>query len=111
MKFNRISSAFHVLWRVIVALIVGPIFMFIEFRIAVIVSWKWLFVAVTSPAIMVQNWLVGLGALTPQTSGHMPDFSFVIWFNLAMNIVVVLILLFCYPNLLPRFFTRRREQI
>lgn len=109
-KFYRTSVAFHALWRVIAALIAGPILMLIEFRIAVIAPWRWLFVAVTSPAIIVQRWLVELGAVKPQTGGHMPDFGFVIGFNLVVNILVVLILLFCYPNLSARFFTPRKEQ-
>jgi hypothetical protein len=82
--------------------------MMIEFWIAFLLGWKWLLYVVIYPAHAIQSWLEQHGVLAPQTGGHMPNFSFVFGFNSVVNVVVLLILLFCYPNLLSGFFTPRR---
>jgi hypothetical protein len=109
-RVDRTSEAFHILGRVIAALIVGPILTMIEFWVAVFLRWKWLLLAVMGPAAAVQRWLEKYCASSAQSGGHMPDFSFVVEFNAVINIGAVLILLFYYPNLLSGFFTPRREQ-
>jgi hypothetical protein len=104
------KGALNLLARLLAAVVLSWPILMLEFWITVVTRWSWLAYIFITPGFAIRDALVRLRLMAPQTStGHMPDFGPAIAFDFALNLAVVLVLLYVFPGFLNSFFPKREK--
>jgi hypothetical protein len=107
LKRNTLIAARDFTVRLLAAFVLSWPMMMLEFLITLVTRWTWLGYIFITPGFAVRDVLVKLRVLaTPISGGHMPDLGPAIAFNLILNFMIVLVLLYVFPNFLKSFFPK-----